>query len=298
MKKQTEIFPIKVCLLIFGFCLFGRLAEYFLLRTDETIFAENFIHKIWGIGILLLCLLVTNWRWGDIGFKSGTFMRDLLIGVGLSACCFFVAYGVEMRCLTQMGKNPVMQFFSTGFSLNGHKLEQTELAFFLFCLVFNLINVIMEEGIFRGIFMKIGQEKYRFWMVNLFSAMLFGVWQIVAPIRNFCDGKTEIGTMICMVAVYFVMAGLMGLKWGLLYKMTGSVWMGVGDHIFNNVIASNLIHVVTGSGIDEFLLLRIVFAQILSFGIVVWLYHRIEQIDTKAIIHTLQERTFCYQKSA
>ena len=37
----------------------------------------------------------------------------------------------------------------------------------------------------------------------------------------------------------FVWLLFMGLKWGLLYKMTGSLWVGLGDHLFNNVIGTN-----------------------------------------------------------
>lgn len=51
--------------------------------------------------------------------------------------------------------------------------------------------------------------------------------------------------MLIMMIGYILMAGIMSIKWGLLYEMTHSLWMGLGDHIFNNLIATNLLHVVT-----------------------------------------------------
>ena len=65
----------------------------------------------------------------------------------------------------------------------------------------------------------------------------------------------------------------MGIKWGLLYQMTGSLYMGMADHFFNNCIATNLLHVVTGEGIDDMMIVRVLIAQLISFGIVlaVWL---------------------------
>ena len=37
----------------------------------------------------------------------------------------------------------------------------------------------------------------------------------------------------------------------LTLQMTGSLWLGLGDHLFNN-LASNLVHVVSNSDVDSF----------------------------------------------
>ena len=49
MKKVIHSKPIISCVLVFFVCCIARIIEYFLIRTDETILAENFIHKIFGI---------------------------------------------------------------------------------------------------------------------------------------------------------------------------------------------------------------------------------------------------------
>ncbi len=66
----------------------------------------------------------------------------------------------------------------------------------------------------------------------------------------------------------------MSIKWGMLYQITGSLWMGIGDHLLNNVIATNLLHVITNTGADEWQIGRILIAQIISFLIVSILYQR------------------------
>ena len=50
---------------------------------------------------------------------------------------------------------------------------------------------------------------------------------------------------------YVILSMIMGIKWGYLYKMTGSIWMGLADHFFNNCVVTNLLHVVTSTGVDE-----------------------------------------------
>ena len=50
---------------------------------------------------------------------------------------------------------------------------------------------------------------------------------------------------------YIILSEIMGIKWGLLYHMTGNIWVGLGDHLFNNTIATNMLHVVSQKGVDE-----------------------------------------------
>ena len=39
--------------------------------------------------------------------------------------------------------------------------------------------------------------------------------------------------MVLMGIGYIILAGIMGIKWGLLYRITGNIWAGLGDHLFN-----------------------------------------------------------------
>ena len=56
--------------------------------------------------------------------------------------------------------------------------------------------------------------------------------------------------------------------------MTGSLFIGIGDHLFNNTIATNMLHIVTNTGADELQIVRILIAQIISFMIVCLIYKK------------------------
>lgn len=62
--------------------------------------------------------------------------------------------------------------------------------------------------------------------------------------------------------------------------MTGNLYAGMADHFFNNCIATNLLHVVTDTGTDEMMIIRVIIAQLLSFMFVfsVW-FKRKSQFD-------------------
>ena len=88
-------------------------------------------------------------------------------------------------------------------------------------------------------------------------------------------------SFIAMSLGYIVLSGIMGIKWGLLYKMTGSIWMGLADHFFNNCLFTNLLHVVTSTGVDEMQIARVLIGQLTSF-IAVLLYMKVKKINLKS----------------
>lgn len=132
----------------------------------------------------------------------------------------------------------------------------------------------MEEGTFRGLFTKILSTNHSLKFAILFQAFLFGLWHIVTPMHNFVDGSIGFSGFIGLSIAYVILAGLMGIKWGLLQEMTGSLYAGMADHFFNNCIATNLIHVITIGGVDDMMIVRILLAQILSFIFVILFYRK------------------------
>ena len=150
---------------------------------------------------------------------------------------------------------------------------QISFVFFLLCVLFNVINVWMEEGVFLGLFLKMLYETKPFMQVNLFAAFLFGIWHIVMPIRSYVNGEMSFAAMVLMGIGYIILAGIMGIKWGLLYRITGNIGAGLGDHLFNNTVATNMLHVVSQNGADELQIVRIMAVQIISFAFVIAIYY-------------------------
>ena len=106
----------------------------------------------------------------------------------------------------------------------------------------------------------------------LIQALLFGIWHVVTPLHNLIDGDSDIAAFAGLNIGYIILAGMMGIKWGLLYQMTENLYAGMTDHFCNNCIATNLLHVVTDTGTDEMMIVRVLTAQIISFGIVLVLW--------------------------
>lgn len=272
MNERIRKNTVASCWIIFAILIFVHGFEAIGLRMDETFLGENFINKVFGILVIFLVLRSLNWKWSEIGFAKKSFGKNICLGFLIAMCSFIVSYSVEIIILKSQGHDISFGIFTTGFSLTGETAVHTGLGFILLCIFFNLINVIMEEGTFRGLFYHISLIDHSSKYALFFQAFLFGVWHIVTPLHNLIDGDINIGAFIGLGVGYIILAGLMGIKWELLYRMTGSLYTGMADHFFNNCIATNLLHVTTESGIDEMMIVRVMIAQLLSFAVVllVW----------------------------
>ena len=268
MERNIKCKPNKLCMIIFMLCLSVRFVEYFLIETDKTAIGENVLHKVIGIILLALALKKINFTWRDIGFQRDGFVSGILKGLLLGSICFAVSFGLELGILALQGNPAHLEIYISSFSLTGSQIKNTDFVFFLLCVLFNIVNVWMEEGVFRGLFIRTLSETKPFMQANYIAAFLFGVWHIVMPIRSCINGEMSFAAMILMGIGYIILAEIMGIKWGILYRITGNLWAGLGDHLFNNIVATNMLHVVSLKGADELQIVRIMAAQVISFAVV------------------------------
>ena len=280
MEKKNQGKALSVVLLVYIVCVVFRLFEYFILRTDKTWVGEAVVHKLIGIAILFFAVRMQGFSWKDIGFVKENSMKYLLKGLAFGSGIFAIAYAVETLIVMAQGRFDSLQFYVSAYAVDENIGYQTGFVFFLICVLGNVVNVIMEEGIFRGLFIRILEKKYRFILVAAISFVLFGLWHMVAPVRNYVDGTTSIGGMIANIIMLVVTSALVGFKFALLTKITGSLYMAMGDHFVNNTIV-NLLHVVSITGADEMMVLRVAIAQSLSCVIVLVYYVLVCRIKEK-----------------
>lgn len=268
MKNKNVLFSV---LLIYAICFILRLFEYFILRTDFSIIGEALFHKLAGIIILIVSARIYKYRAAEISFSPDKCGLKLLAGLLFGIFCFTVAYSVEVLIAKKSESFSGLQFYVTSYSVNGNLGNQTGVIFFALCIFGNIINVLMEEGVFRGLFIRRLMEKYSWARAAIISAVLFGFWHVVGPIRSFVDGESSVFGLCMNCLILLLTSAVVGYKYGLITKITGSGFMAIGDHFINNTLI-NILHVVCQDGTDQLQMMRISIAQTLSFVLVLIFY--------------------------
>ncbi len=265
--------PVMIILFIYAICYVLRIIEYMVIRTDQTVIGEAFIHKVLGIVILFLALRVFQMKASDIGFTRRGILKYTLYGIGFGLAMFALGYGVEIVICKLSGNFVSLDFYVSSYAVDKNITLNTSLVFILICIAGNILNVLMEEGIFRGLFQKLFETRYNFIHAAIFSSIIFGLWHIMGPIRNYIDAQSSLGGTIANMLMLGITSALIGFKFAMLSHMEGALYMGMGDHFINNTIV-NLLHVTNNQGADELMFLRITVAQTVSFFIVLVVYLR------------------------
>ena len=268
MKNKNILSSV---LLIYAACFALRLFEYFVLRTDSSVIGEAIFHKLAGIAILILFARLYKYKAADIGFSLNKCGLKLFTGLAFGIFCFAIAYFIEVLIVKKAGSYSGLIFYVTSYSVNGNLGNQTGFLFFVICIFGNIVNVIMEEGVFRGLFIRRLQEKFSYSSTAIISAVLFGFWHGVAPVRSFIDGESSAFGLCMNCLILILSSAVVGYKYGLITKITGSGFMAMGDHFVNNTLV-NILHVVSENSADQFQMVRISIAQTISFTVVLIYY--------------------------
>ena len=265
-KRKT----ILTILVIYVICFAFRALEYFVIRTDQTFLGEAFIHKLIGITLLILAIKVFRFSFEEVGFKTGKAFYDILKGLAFGLATFFIAYGVELLIVAFTGELKGLELYVSAYAVDGNVGYQTDFYFFIICILGNIINVLMEEGVFRGLFQRMLNSHYKFVIAAIIASVLFGVWHIMSPLRYYLDGNQSLGGFIAQSCLLIGTSALVGFKFAMMGKLTGNLYMAMGDHFVNNTII-NILHVVSTTEADQYQVIRITIAQSLSFTVVlIW----------------------------
>ena len=269
---NTKRKVLSVVLIIYLICFVFRILEYFILRTDRTFWGEAFIHKLIGIAVLFVVIKLFDFTFKEIGFAKGKTILCISKGLTFGLVIFVLAYSAEILVLALHGNFKTLALYVSAYSVDGNIGHQTALVFFAICIVGNIINVVMEEGMFRELFPKLLEHKYTFIISAVIASVLFGMWHIMAPIRDYYDGTMSMSGFIANSVMLVITSALVGFKFAMITKLTGNLYMAMGDHFVNNTIV-NILHVISTSGTDDLMILRISIAQSVSFIIVlIWYF--------------------------
>ena len=253
IKHNSYAKPVLTGIILMLIALIFRITDIFILRLDE-LWGEILLSKALGFCLVVAFLWLIGKNLGAIGLEIRGFGRGLLLGAILAVLPFIVSYAAEWIILAQSGKNPGLLFAA----IDPKAGVSGGFLFGLWLVAGNLVNAFMEEGLFRGVMLKLFRTKLSFQKANWLQAVLFGAWHLVWVVKWYQTGSISTPAEIGMAVISnFVPQLFMGFVWGYAFLKTGNLWIPWAAHTVTNTVL-NLVHVTTTGGMDSAMVLRMV----------------------------------------
>lgn len=217
-KSITEKKQLMIGFILLLICILLRIMDIFVLRLDELI-GEIIVSKFLGFLVIILCLRFTGRRLRDIGLHTERIGDSFKWGIMLVFLALVFSYSTQYLFLLFNNASPILAW-------NEYTLPKLV----LFVLIGNVINSLMEEGLFRGVILKDLMQHRSFWFANVLQAMLFGLWHIIWPIKLYSTGQISIGGAVMNALIYTIFSGIMGFLMGYLFYKTSDLWISISWH--------------------------------------------------------------------
>lgn len=254
MKRLSYSNPVLVSLGLVAIAFLVRILDLFVIRSDE-ILGEQVVNKVFGLVLILAYVWSVKRDFGSIGLQAGNWRTTVTGGAVVMGVGLVIGYGAEWLYLYATGSEPRLIFGVQSHPLIAGEAAAGGILLILTLLIGNVINSFMEEGLFRGVLITHLGSRMNMGRANLIQAVLFGVWHIVLPMRDYLDGQTSMLAALSISVGYILLSGLIGFAWGYFYQKTDSLWMPWTAHMLNNT-TFNFLQIITAAGNPSTLALR------------------------------------------
>lgn len=259
VKHNASQKPVLTGIILMLIALGFRLIDIFVLRLDERL-GEIILSKALGFCLILFFLYAIGKKLESIGFHSRRLGESLLIGLVITVLPLIIAYSVEWMLMRQFNQEPKLLF-----SAMDPKAGITGgLLFALWLVIGNFINSFMEEGLFRGVMLKLNRVQLSFARSNWLQALLFGAWHLIWVVKWYQTGVVSTPNEIGLgIVANFLPQICLGLVWGYAYFKTDNLWTAWIAHTLTNTTL-NLLHVATVDAMNPGMSIRMTTFSIVS----------------------------------
>jgi len=236
--------PVMASLILYILVWFIKYVDTFALRLDEKI-GEAILTKALGFILVLLYVWFCGRKLRDIGFHSRNLVEVLLMAFAGFGFLYAFAFVTQLFILRSSGEEArfILSAVDPKTGMSGGLL------FGIWLLVTNLVNSAMEDGLFRGVMIRLLSVRFSGWGAIFLQAVLFSLWHISWPIRRLLDGNATPGEAAFEAFGLLLATLISGVVYGYFYYKTDNLWGAFVGHTINNGIF-NVLFIQTSVGMQ------------------------------------------------
>lgn len=245
-KALPDLISMYLIMLVI-YCL-----DVFFLKSDLTVLGDNFYSRFLCLTVLLMTVVFKREHFITFGIRRkatklkyafifGTFFSVVPIAtVSIFEYIFFKI--LYPNAIDINFTPPSLSYVQTG----GYLTPALCIAIYILT---SLFAACFKEMFFRGFLLHKLEKLTTLKVANIFQALLYMTFVIPKLIRNFAmnyysEDIVKLATFV--VIFYLVHEFITGLKWGMLAKVSGAVYISIIDN-FLYVFLANSLHIVDQS---------------------------------------------------
>lgn len=215
--------------------------DVFFLHSNSPLFSTNVIARLVGTVVLIIFSGVLGFSLKKFCFKSYGWFFEVLYGLFFSAIpiltVFFLKY---VYFLYRDYENLTLTFRPSGFApFDGSQKYIVSVIVYIFTL---LLVAVFKEIFYRGYLITQFSSKYGVTKSIFFQGIIYTLSFAPTLAYYWYTGRFEFqGPLMSffLICGHLVYNFLCGIKWGMFYRVNGTVWMAVADHFFTNFVVSS-----------------------------------------------------------
>jgi membrane protease YdiL (CAAX protease family) len=236
--------PVIVTLALYILVWIIKYIDTFALRLDEKL-GEAILTKALGFVLVVAYVWVCGRKLRDIGFRSQNLGKVLIMAFMGFGFLYAFAFVAQLLILRSSGEEArfVLSAVDPRTGMSGGLL------FGIWLLAANLVNSAMEDGLFRGVMIRLLLVRFSGWGAIVLQAVLFSLWHLSWPIRRLLDGQATLGEAAFEASGLLLATLISGVVYGYFYYKTDNLWGAFVGHAINNGIF-NVLFIQTRSGMQ------------------------------------------------
>ena len=235
-KKRVGIaYAVTVGVLLF------QVVDVFFIRSSLPLLSTNIFARLLGIVILIVFSDALGFSLKKFCFKSYGWFFEVLYGLFFSLVPIIVVYlGKYIYFLYRGYENLTLSFRPSGFGdYDGSRKYIINAVVYILTL---LLVAAFKEIFYRGYLITQFSGKYGVPISIFIQSIIYMISFVPTLAYYWVTGRFEFQGplmsffLICGHLFYNLVSGI---KWGLFYRVNGTVWMSVTDHFFTNFVVSS-----------------------------------------------------------